>query len=303
MIVDKEYVVSFDETDVVDGKLTFPKGIKYCKTESSNIKSRKVKNSIREIDFADIERIDVSVKEFAPLVETVKGSKALVICSCSFTDCEKLNNIEIPNVKKIGEYSFLRCVSLTAIELWNTETIEAHAFIDSGLECVIFGEKLKYIGKSAFQHTKLETINTRNAKIENFAFMNCYNLQTVYMDSITKCKGWSFCQCDALSEIFIKKYDEYAVLPHINPGYEYSICEYDSNEIRHNIICGCNEQGIDEDIAEPAYEYLQKIDHPKRSSNLYVLKDGGFICCGKKGVSPKFSSIDEFKDYMDMEGS
>jgi|GEM_PF-4665787 len=313
MVIDNGCVIDIDKTDIIEGVLTFPAGAKMLGSKSQILEvcnergeltryldgkkyicrnlqeENTVKRftpflpEIKEINFSGIENIALPIARIAPRIQTVHGENILSICDCCFEDCEKLKAIDLSNANTIGKY----------------------AFAGAGLEIVLFGTSIKNIDFGAFSYTMLESVNIQNAKIATHAFRGCDCLQTVYMNSTDLCETWSFYQCEAINEIYVKEYNV-SNIPYIDSGYEYSICECNGNGTMHNIICGDDE--VSEEIV---YEYVQKMKCQGVDGNLYILKDGRIIHIYQyetydgieNKVSPEFSSIDEFKDYMDMEGS
>ena len=89
-----------------------------------------------------------------------------------FSDCYKLNNINIPSqVKIIDAGAFQKCGGLTRIELGNNiEKIGENAFAESGLTEVTIPENLKYIGGYSFHFCyNLKTVNYNAINAENIS--------------------------------------------------------------------------------------------------------------------------------------
>lgn len=78
--------------------------------------------------------------------------------SC-FAQCSSLTNITIPEtVRFVGDLAFYNCDSILYIDLMNVEEVGTNAFQCAGkgsrLECVVFGESLKALGRNAFAGCK-----------------------------------------------------------------------------------------------------------------------------------------------------
>ena len=78
--------------------------------------------------------------------------------SC-FAQCSSLTNITIPEtVRSVGDSAFYNCNSILYIDLVNTEEVGTSAFQCAGkgsrLECVVFGESLRTLGRNAFTGCK-----------------------------------------------------------------------------------------------------------------------------------------------------
>ena len=96
-----------------------------------------------------------------------------------FSDCYKLNNINIPSqVKIIDAGAFQNCGGLTRIELGNNiEKIGENAFAESGLTEVTIPENLKYIGGYSFYSCdNLKTVNYNAINAENISTLPCFDM-------------------------------------------------------------------------------------------------------------------------------
>ena len=90
-----------------------------------------------------------------PSLKTVSGknSKLSEIGGQAFEGDEKLESINVPNVKSIGERAFYR----------------------TGLKTIKLGEKLEYLGEQAFSYSQLERITVPGSVkvIRKETFANC----------------------------------------------------------------------------------------------------------------------------------
>ena len=89
-------------------------------------------------------------------------------------------------------------------------TIGKSAFSQANIQDVVWSQKLKFIGASAFYGCKLLKakqgldLPKSLAYIEAEAFENCYNvLNVVFPDSIKKIGSYAFKNCDSLEWVYV----------------------------------------------------------------------------------------------------
>ena len=69
----------------------------------------------------------------------------------AFENCKKLKEVRLPStLKSIGDFAFAGCESLQKLELPEAlETVGEFAFAESGLKEIVFGDKVREIGRGA----------------------------------------------------------------------------------------------------------------------------------------------------------
>ena len=154
---------------------------RYAFTGCKNLKSINIPSSLKIIElgvFKDCENL-TEIINFSNLTAVYNK-----ILASTFTNTN-LKNIEIPdNVKKIGHQAFAHCKNLKSVKL---------------------PENLKEIMSGAFKNCiNLKSINIpKNIVIDDFAFYNCKNLESLSLKDIsneTIGKG-TFCDCINLKSI------------------------------------------------------------------------------------------------------
>lgn len=98
---------------------------------------------------------------------------------CAFKDCSKITSVSLPStVKKIGDYAFHNCESLSSFNLNNTEEIGFDAFWNckSLTSFPSGGYYLKEIGSYAFEGCeKMEKVSLPDnvTTLGNYTFSGC----------------------------------------------------------------------------------------------------------------------------------
>lgn len=125
----------------------------------------------------------------------------------AFTDCGNVDTVlDLTNtaLKTIGSGAFMKC-RFTVLLPETVESVGENAFNGSYGKTVSFSDKLTTLGQSAFENSKLETIDLTNSsllKIENNTFSNCESLTTVKLPK--NCTAIDTCAFDdavSLNEI------------------------------------------------------------------------------------------------------
>ncbi len=107
----------------------------------------------------------------------------------SFANCKNLTTINIENAAIIGDSAFENCTSLVNVKL---------------------NENLLYLGAKAFANTGIKEITVKNCAIDEGAFMNCENLETVTIgDGVTEIYKNAFLGCPNLKTISLSADIEY----------------------------------------------------------------------------------------------
>jgi hypothetical protein len=116
-----------------------------------------------------------------------------------------LTNVDLPNVKTVGNLSFGDCGRLETIDLPSAENIGAGAFSSCSVVKTINLENAKTIGKEAF--SGCSSLNYFTAimaeEIGEGAFRYCLNLRSVYLGSATTIDSCAFESCSSLETISI----------------------------------------------------------------------------------------------------
>ena len=125
----------------------------------------------------------------------------------AFTDCGNVDTVlDLTNtaLKTIGSGAFRKC-RFTVLLPETVESVGENAFNGSYGKTVSFSDKLTTLGQSAFENSKLETIDLTNSsllKIESNTFSNCQSLTTVKLPK--NCTAIDTCAFDdavSLNEI------------------------------------------------------------------------------------------------------
>ncbi len=110
------------------------------------------------------------------------------IGSYAFSDCRKINSVEIPEgLKNIGDNAFSGCSALVSVSLPDSlETIEEYAFKGcSNLELEVIPSGVETIGYQAFSNcdklTEVTILGNVGASVVD-AFSDCNNLKAVYIE-------------------------------------------------------------------------------------------------------------------------
>lgn len=123
----------------------------------------------------------------------------------SFSGCEKLISVEIPNsVDVIEDYAFAGTTFLN-IDIPNSViSIGESAFSHSSISNVEIPNSVKYIGNSAFSYSSIKNISIPNsiASISDYMFWCCKDLEFISLPSSVKIIGCSaFSGCDNLVNV------------------------------------------------------------------------------------------------------
>ncbi|KAK1738535.1 leucine-rich repeat domain-containing protein [Skeletonema marinoi] len=131
-----------------------------------------------------------------------------VIKENAFNGCEDLVQVETHDgIRKVGQWAFLKCISLRQISLKHVVEIDGYAFyFCENLADVEFGDNLETIGERAFdgccslEHLKLPSIITIGMQ----AFWKCKALKDVeFSERLETIESNAFYGCDRLEGIAI----------------------------------------------------------------------------------------------------
>lgn len=116
--------------------------------------------------------------------DEIKGVKVVGIGSGAFKECESLTDVKISkNVGYIGPAAFSNCTKLESIELPPITKIEAETFFFcTSLKSIDIPKTVTEIGKKAFlQNYVLEKVSMGDnvTNIGEMAFKNCYKLESI----------------------------------------------------------------------------------------------------------------------------
>ena len=180
------------ETRVFDGctglkKVTMNGGPKYGLADGFDSENPKVFSNcpnIQEVVFGDnVATVYDWFKDKLKLSKVTIGN-ASVVDKNAFSGCTNLSDVTVSeSLKEIHENAFKGCEQLSTINLPNSiELIGISSFNKTGLTSVVLPNNDKLIVKQqAFGDAELNqiTIPNTNSTIENYAFSNNLNLQTI----------------------------------------------------------------------------------------------------------------------------
>lgn len=90
--------------------------------------------------------------------------KATKVDGAAFSNCESLESISLPEVKEINESAFNYCssfksISMPKIEILSKDNSYWGIFDYCGMTTINIPSTIQSIGKNAFEHSKITTIN------------------------------------------------------------------------------------------------------------------------------------------------
>ena len=140
------------------------------------------------------------------LVEVELPEKLTVLNRSVFSNCRSLEKVVIPDgVTKIKDNAFYGCCNLTDVKFpENLETIESHAFSESGIIEVNLSEKTVNIN-DAFQKCSslLRLYLPGVTQIGRFAFADSLYIEKIFMPKAEIIQDDRFCLNDSLQELII----------------------------------------------------------------------------------------------------
>ena len=135
--------------------------------------------------------------------EQLLGHMVTAIEDSAFYGCENITSIEMPSVKKIGEYAFCGCSGLKSVSMPSVENIGASAFDTCMLLSNVEIPKVQTIAERSFYNCiNLESIILQNANaIGEAAFDSCTALVSIKIQKVKSIGGKAFMHCTALKSV------------------------------------------------------------------------------------------------------
>ena len=204
-------------------------------------------------DYAEVYKSDEKAVGEIVIPDKFKGVPVTSISGNAFTNCTKLESIDIPDtVTEIGGAAFWGCSALTSIIIPDSVTkIGYNAFREcTSLESISLSDSLTIIGyRVFFDCTNLKALEIPDSvlSIENEAFCNCSRLESISfpenVDSIGE-SAFNFCSSiktitipDSVTNIGLFAFHNCSNLK------SFTILNPDC-KIRDDIVSnGCNEAG------------------------------------------------------------
>ncbi len=137
------------------------------------------------------------------LKNVILGDNITELPKYAFTECISLENIDLNNVKTIGEGTFRNCSSLTTVKAENLQIIGDYGFqVCSNLKS-ISSPLLNILGKYGFSEcTSLETVDFPSVTtMKDSAFSLCYSLKSINIPKIRQMPSFAFYDCTSLESI------------------------------------------------------------------------------------------------------
>lgn len=123
-----------------------------------------------------------------------------------FSGKKSVTKITLPNVTSAGSNAFYACSNLVELDMPKLKTIGASCFYGCDALPNFESDTVESVGDSAFQTTKITSVNLPNAKtIGSSAFRQCSLLTTWTADSVTSIGGSCFRDCPKLANVTIPK--------------------------------------------------------------------------------------------------
>ena len=202
------YVGEYDYNDIKYHINTDEKTAKVIKPKDKNITDNLEIPGI--VKYRGIECSVISIEENAfmnctELTSIIIPNSVTNIGKYAFYGCERLNKIELKNVKHLGKGAFSYCESLVDLNFSNSiESIGEQAFVGCiSLEYLKLYKNLDSIGKQAFNGcTNLTFIEISSGIIGEHAFNQCKSLSSVILgDGVKRIKKNAFFWCSSLKHI------------------------------------------------------------------------------------------------------
>ena len=158
-----------------------------------------LKSQIKKIVISDsVESVgNNAFREYPNLTDVILASTVTKIGTYSFATNVGLSEIDLANVKTIGDNAFLECSGFTSINLPNADSIGESAFLKcTGLENVMLGSaehRVTKIGKRAFNIcTNLKSIDLSHVdEVGEYSFEES-KLESVNLDGVKTIGQYAF---------------------------------------------------------------------------------------------------------------
>lgn len=162
---------------------------------------------------------EISVFSGCSALEEVDVSSLEIIPPFAFNGLQNLQTVISPNAKRIENYAFMNCSSLTDFNFSQVEYIGETAFQQTAIS-EITAPKCTYVGSYAFgNNSNLETVNFPNlTEINDSTFSYCTKLKNVNLPHVVSSRGpCAFMGASSLEEL---------TLPSLNNlvGADFSGC-------------------------------------------------------------------------------
>ena len=198
----------------------------------------------------------------------------ITIGNDAFYYCYNLTNITIPNsVTTIGESAFACCDSLTSIEV-----AESNAYYRSENGVLFDKEQTQLIQYPACAPEISYTIPNSVISIEDYAFIDCYNLISVTIgNSVTSIGTWAFDNCSSLTDVYYAgtedEWESIYIGSH-NSNLTSATIHYESLGPKEKgyYITSLQPDGIGINSAGYAAAYFRVMDHQNISQSAMFLR-------------------------------
>lgn len=211
-------------------------------------------------------------------LESVTISEGIeAVGTYSFCGCPKLVSVTLPTtMKTLAQGSFSECIRLETINLAAVEVISKFAFKnDVSLSDVTFGDALESIGEYAFAYTSVTSIVIPESikTISSAAFLRCEKLESITLPFI----GLNNTSTKIFERVFGYIFG-YTDVPSTEATQQYAT---DSKEYYYFIPKSLKEVNITKTTTIPAYSFnnCAYIEEINLGSTVRYIKDKAFSGC------------------------
>lgn len=229
-------VISFDDSVVVNGKLTIP--VVFDSVDFRNELGVNIlvgNRSVKEIDLGRITKVRERMFKSCTNLESVTGNFVMELGANAFADCVTLREVSFPRLVYVGESSFEGDINLREVVLPEAKVVESRAFnkcsnlvkadlhgvrfmpnnysSNSKVPEAVFGEceRLEEVDVSGafvlgpnmfYGCASLKELRIPLARVlYEQALAGCLQLETLYLDNMSGFKEKSLLYCDCLKYI------------------------------------------------------------------------------------------------------